>query len=85
MHHHIKKKVNVKTTCTWNNVTESSSICTRMASFFDPRPAVDADPSTPDGVLIECVIRLPDVEACDGAIFVFVVDWRNKNGLCVTT
>lgn len=44
-------------TCTWNSVTESSSICTRIANFFPLRLAVDAVPSTPDGVLSECVIR----------------------------
>lgn len=43
-------------TCTWNNVTESSSICTRMANFLPLRLAVEAVPSTPDGVLSECVI-----------------------------
>lgn len=63
------ERQNVEITCTWNKVIESSSICTRMANFFDPRPAPDAEPSTPDGVLIEWVIRLPDVDACDGAIF----------------
>lgn len=49
---------------------ESSSIWTRMANFFEPRFSVSDDPLTPDGVLNECVIRLPDVEAavCDGAI-----------------
>lgn len=44
-----------------------------MANFFDPRPAPDAEPSTPDGVLIEWVIRLPDVDACDGAIIIVLV------------
>lgn len=44
-------------TCTWNSVTESSSICTRMANFLPLRLFVDAVPSTPDGVLSECVIR----------------------------
>lgn len=47
-------------TWTWNIVIESSSICTRTASFFPPPREcdVDVDPSTPDGVLNECVIRL---------------------------
>lgn len=67
-------------TCTWNNVIESSSIWTRTANFLLPRLTVDDEPSTPDGVLNECVIRDPDVEvcACDGAIFTFcfvVVVW----------
>lgn len=62
-------KMKYKITCTWNKVIESSSIWTRTANFLDPRLTVDADPSTPDGVLIECVIRLPDVDVCDGAIF----------------
>lgn len=71
---HIQNIVVEKTiTCTWNNVIESSSIWTRTAIFFDPRPIVDADPSTPDGVLIECVIRLPDAEACEGAIFCVIL------------
>lgn len=46
-------------TCTWNKVTESSSICTRIANFLPPWLTPDAEPSTPDGVLNECVIRLP--------------------------
>jgi hypothetical protein len=49
---------------------ESSNICTRMASFLPPprECCVTADdPSTPDGVLSECVIRLP------GSPFVFDV------------
>lgn len=52
---------NVLLTWTWNNVIESSSICTRTANFFPPPREwwdVDVDPSTPDGVLNECVIRL---------------------------
>lgn len=74
----------IKITCTWNNVTESSSIWMRIANFLDPRLTDDADPSTPDGVLIEWVIRLPEAVACDGAIFwncLFVVEisWTPEN------
>lgn len=57
-------------TCTWNFSIESSSIWTFTSSFLPLRLPVDADPSTPDGVLSECVIREPD--ACDGAIIGFV-------------
>lgn len=56
-------------TCTWNSVTESSSICTRIASFLPPRLLVEAVPSTPDGVLSECVIRpIPDPVPVPGPI-----------------
>lgn len=67
-----------KITCTWNKVIESSSIWTRTPNFLDPRLIVDAEPSTPDGVLIECVIRLPDAEACDGAILCFAVPLTDR-------
>lgn len=46
-------------TWTWNIVIESSSICTRTASFLPPPMLTSVAPSTPDGVLSECVIRLP--------------------------
>lgn len=45
-------------TWTWNIVIESSSICTRTASFLPPPMLTSVAPSTPDGVLSECVIRL---------------------------
>lgn len=48
-----------KLTKTWNNVTLSSNIWMRTASFFPPR-VCRAVPSTPDGVLSECVILLLD-------------------------
>lgn len=48
-------------TWTWNIVIESSSIWTRTASFLPPPREwwlAEVDPSTPDGVLSECVMRL---------------------------
>lgn len=54
--------INDNLTWTWNIVTESSSICIRIASFLPPRWwGVDGVPSTPDGVLKECVIREPGI------------------------
>lgn len=49
---------------------ESSSIWTRTASFLPPRELwlVDVDPSTPEGVLSEWVMRLLGIVPFDGPI-----------------